>query len=175
PEAATGRIDVLVAPVRSLLQPLTPGLGDLEPVELRAGDSAELDAVGQRLVDAAYSRVELVEKRGEFAVRGGLLDVFPPTEPHPVRVEFWGDEVDELRWLPVPEASALVTHPHDAAVLTDLARTDVPRTPTLVLVRHASAGERADFDGPDDLRPLDGRGRAQADRLAQVLTAFAPT
>lgn len=104
----------------------------------------------------------------------------------PKRVDYWtmqhvgggfvaNDEVDELRWLPVPEASALVTHPHDAAVLTDLARTDVPRTPTLVLVRHASAGERADFDGPDDLRPLDGRGRAQADRLARVLTAFAPT
>ncbi|WP_092799263.1 transcription-repair coupling factor [Klenkia marina] len=111
PEAATGRIDVLVAPVRSLLQPLTPGLGDLAPVELRAGDAAELDAVGQRLVDAAYTRVELVEKRGEFAVRGGLLDVFPPTEPHPVRVEFWGDEVDELRYFSAADQRSLDERP----------------------------------------------------------------
>ena len=104
----------------------------------------------------------------------------------PKRVDYWtmqhvagefvvNEEVDELRWLPVAEAAPLVTHPHDAAVLADLARTDVPRTPTLLLVRHASAGERGDVDGPDDLRALDRRGRAQADRLAQVLTAFAPT
>jgi 8-oxo-dGTP diphosphatase len=104
----------------------------------------------------------------------------------PKRVDYWtmqhvggdfvpNDEVDQLRWLPVSEASALVTHPHDAAVLADLARTDVPRSPTLVLVRHASAGDRSDFAGPDHLRPLDHRGRTQARRLAQVLTAFAPT
>src|SRR3954464_6182408 len=101
-----GAIDVLVAPVRSLLQPLAPGLGDLVPVELRSGDAAELDDVARALVDAAYTRVELVEKRGEFAVRGGLLDVFPPTEPHPVRVEFWGDEVDELRYFSAADQRA---------------------------------------------------------------------
>src|SRR3954454_3734180 len=66
-----GTIDVLVAPVRSVLQPLAPGLGELTPVELKPGDSAELDDVARALVDAAYTRVELVEKRGEFAVRGG--------------------------------------------------------------------------------------------------------
>ncbi|MBB3083214.1 transcription-repair coupling factor [Geodermatophilus sabuli] len=106
-----GTIDVLVAPVRSVLQPLAPGLGDLVPVELRAGDSAELDDVAQALSDAAYTRVELVEKRGEFAVRGGLLDVFPPTEPHPVRVEFWGDEVDELRYFSAADQRSLDERP----------------------------------------------------------------
>lgn len=111
PEAATGAIDVLVAPVRSLLQPLAPGLGDLVPVELAPGDEAELGGVAQRLVDAAYTRVELVEKRGEFAVRGGLLDVFPPTEPHPVRVEFWGDEVDELRYFSAADQRSLDERP----------------------------------------------------------------
>jgi 8-oxo-dGTP diphosphatase len=84
------------------------------------------------------------------------------------------DEVDELRWLGVAEASELVSHAHDRAVLADLARTDVPRAPTLLLVRHGTAGDRSDFDGPDDLRPLDRRGRAQARRLAQVLPLFAP-
>ncbi|MGY1708530.1 transcription-repair coupling factor [Geodermatophilus sp. SYSU D00758] len=104
-------IDVLVAPVRSVLQPLAPGLGDLVPVELRAGDSAELDDVARALADAAYTRVELVEKRGEFALRGGLLDVFPPTEPHPVRVEFWGDEVDELRYFSAADQRSLDERP----------------------------------------------------------------
>src|SRR5689334_3485767 len=106
-----GAIDVLVAPVRSVLQPLAPGLGDLVPVELAPGQAAELDDVARALTDAAYSRVELVEKRGEFAVRGGLLDVFPPTEPHPVRVEFWGDEVDELRYFSAADQRSLDERP----------------------------------------------------------------
>ena len=106
-----GTIDVLVAPVRSVLQPLAPGLGDLVPVELKPGDTAELDDVARALSDAAYTRVELVEKRGEFAVRGGLLDVFPPTEPHPVRVEFWGDEVDELRYFSAADQRSLDERP----------------------------------------------------------------
>ncbi|RBY94258.1 transcription-repair coupling factor [Blastococcus sp. TBT05-19] len=108
---ANGTIDVLVAPVRSVLQPLAPGLGDLVPVELRSGDSADLDDIARALSDAAYTRVELVEKRGEFAVRGGLLDVFPPTEPHPVRVEFWGDEVDELRYFSAADQRSLDDRP----------------------------------------------------------------
>src|SRR3954453_12654431 len=58
-----GAIDVLVAPVRSVLQPLAPGLGDLTPVELKPGDSAELDDVAKALIDAAYTRVELGENR----------------------------------------------------------------------------------------------------------------
>jgi 8-oxo-(d)GTP phosphatase len=102
------------------------------------------------------------------------------------RVDYWlmqavggvfepNDEVDELRWLPVDEATALVSHDHDRAVLADLARTDLPRTPALLLVRHARAGERRDWDGPDELRPLDAKGRAQARRLAEVLPLFAPT
>jgi transcription-repair coupling factor (superfamily II helicase) len=93
----TGPISVVVAPVRSLLQPQVKGLGDLEPVELTTGATAEIEQVVAGLVGAAYTRVDLVEKRGEFAVRGGIVDVFPPTEEHPVRVEFWGDEVEEIR------------------------------------------------------------------------------
>jgi transcription-repair coupling factor (superfamily II helicase) len=94
---ATGPVRVLVAPVRSVLQPQVKGLADLEPVELTPGQEVEIDDLVERLVGAAYSRVDLVEKRGEFAVRGGIVDVFPPIEEHPLRVEFFGDEVDEIR------------------------------------------------------------------------------
>jgi transcription-repair coupling factor (superfamily II helicase) len=90
-------IRVVVAPVRSLLQPMVAGLGDLEPIQVKAGDTHELDGLVEQLVAYAYSRVDLVEKRGEFAVRGGILDVFAPTDEHPVRIEFWGDEVEEIR------------------------------------------------------------------------------
>ncbi|HEX5740779.1 MAG TPA: transcription-repair coupling factor, partial [Pilimelia sp.] len=94
---AAGPVQVVVAPVRSLLQPQLRGLGDLEPVGLRAGAPADLGDVARRLADLAYARVDLVTKRGEFAVRGGILDIFPPTAEHPLRVEFWGDDVEEIR------------------------------------------------------------------------------
>jgi transcription-repair coupling factor (superfamily II helicase) len=97
-DPAAGPLSVVVAPVRALLQPQVPGLGELVPVELSAGDGGrELTDIVGDLVAAGYARVELVEKRGDFAVRGGILDVFPPTEEHPLRVEFWGDEVEEIR------------------------------------------------------------------------------
>ncbi len=106
-DASNGPLRVVVAPVRSLLQPQVKGLADLEPVELEVGDEVELDVVVRRLAGAAYARVDLVEKRGEFAVRGGIVDVFPPTEEHPLRVEFWGDEVEEIRSFAVADQRTL--------------------------------------------------------------------
>jgi transcription-repair coupling factor (superfamily II helicase) len=108
-DAARGPVHVVVAPVRSVLQPQLKGLGDLEPVELHPGGNADLDDVVRRLADIAYARVDLVTKRGEFAVRGGILDVFPPTEEHPLRVEFWGDEVEEIRTFAVADQRTLTT------------------------------------------------------------------
>ncbi|GIF65969.1 transcription-repair-coupling factor [Asanoa ishikariensis] len=96
-------VKVVVAPVRSMLQPQLKRLGDLEPVALNAGADADLDEVAHRLNDMAYARVDLVTKRGEFAVRGGILDVFPPTDEHPSRVEFWGDQVEEIRTFAVAD------------------------------------------------------------------------
>ncbi|GAB3986846.1 transcription-repair coupling factor [Actinoallomurus acanthiterrae] len=106
-DPAAGPLQVVVAPVRAVLQPLVSGLGDLEPVRLRAGDDVELDDAVRRLVDGGYHRVDLVEKRGEIAVRGGILDVFPPTEEHPLRVEFWGDQVEEIRYFKAADQRSL--------------------------------------------------------------------
>ncbi|MBX6769855.1 MAG: transcription-repair coupling factor, partial [Actinomadura rubrobrunea] len=106
-DGAGGPLGVVVTPVRAVLQPIVAGLGDLEPVRLRPGDEAELDDVVRRLADAGYTRVDLVEKRGELAVRGGILDVFPPTEEHPLRVEFWGDTVEEIRYFKAADQRSL--------------------------------------------------------------------
>ncbi|WP_406148340.1 transcription-repair coupling factor [Streptomyces sp. NBC_01012] len=108
----TGPVSVVVAPVRSVLQPQVKGLGDLEPVSLSSGQSTDLGEVVDALAAAAYARVELVEKRGEFAVRGGILDVFPPTEEHPLRVEFWGDDVEEIRYFKIADQRSLEVAEH---------------------------------------------------------------
>ena len=76
-------------------------------MRLRAGDDIGLEETVEALAGAAYTRVDLVERRGEFAVRGGILDVFPPTEEHPLRVEFWGDTVEEVRWFAVADQRSL--------------------------------------------------------------------
>ena len=105
----SGPLRVVTTPVRSLLQPMVRGLGELVPVRLAAGGSASLEDTVTRLVDIGYARVDLVERRGELAVRGGLLDVFPPTEEHPLRVEFWGDEVEEIRYFRASDQRSLAT------------------------------------------------------------------
>jgi transcription-repair coupling factor (superfamily II helicase) len=118
---------VVVTAARSLLQPMAPDLAEIEPVTLTVGAEADFDSVVARLVTLAYTRVDMVGKRGEFAVRGGILDVFPPTAEHAVRVEFWGDEVSEMRMFAVadqrtiPEIAVdtLVAVPCRELLLTD--------------------------------------------------------
>ena len=111
-DAAAGPLSVVVAPIRSVIQPMVSGLGDLRPVSARAGTEISLDDLIEDLVHAAYTRVDLVEKRGEFAVRGGIVDVFPPTEEHPLRVEFWGDEIEEIRYFKVADQRSLEVAEH---------------------------------------------------------------
>ncbi|KFU82756.1 transcription-repair coupling factor [Amycolatopsis lurida] len=98
---------VVVATVRSLIQPMAPGLGSLAPIDLVVGEEQSFEGLLERLVELAYTRVDMVEKRGEFAVRGGILDLFGPTAQHPVRVEFWGDEVSEIRAFAVSDQRSL--------------------------------------------------------------------
>jgi transcription-repair coupling factor (superfamily II helicase) len=103
----SGPLRVLTTPVRSLLQPMMRDLGELVPVKLVAGDEASLEDTVACLVGIGYARVDVVERRGELAVRGGLLDVFPPTEEHPLRVEFWGDMIEEIRYFRASDQRSL--------------------------------------------------------------------
>ncbi|MFD9211496.1 transcription-repair coupling factor [Streptomyces sioyaensis] len=143
-DPTAGPVSVVVAPIRSVLQPQVKGLGDLEPVSLRTGETADLEETVDGLAAAAYSRVELVEKRGEFAVRGGILDVFPPTEEHPLRVEFWGDDVEEIRYFKVADQRSLEVAEHGlwAPPCRELLLTDDVRTRAAALAeRHPELGE----------------------------------
>jgi len=111
-DPAYGPLRVVVAPVRAVLQPFAAGLGELAPVAARVGEERPLDDLVHALAGAAYLRTDLVERRGEFAVRGGIIDVFPPTEEHPVRVELFGDAVEEVRWFKVADQRSLEVAEH---------------------------------------------------------------
>jgi transcription-repair coupling factor (superfamily II helicase) len=103
----TAAVAVVVTPVRALLQPIVGGLADVEPVAVAEGDTCDLDEMVARLVEIGYTRTDLVERRGEVAVRGGIIDVFPPAEEHPVRVELFGDTVEETRFFRVADQRSL--------------------------------------------------------------------
>ena len=117
---------VVVTTVRSLVQPMAPGLGEIRTMTLREGIELDFDGLLTDLVEMAYERVDMVGRRGEFAVRGGILDVFPTTADFPVRVEFWGDEISEMRAFsvadqrsqPEVDASVVLIHPCRELLLT---------------------------------------------------------
>lgn len=105
--AGAGPISVLVVPIRAFMQPTIAGLGQIEPVILNEGTEFDRDALVTRLTSLGYEPVDLVERRGQVAVRGSIVDVFVPTNPHPLRIEFFGDEVDEVRWFNLSDQRAL--------------------------------------------------------------------
>ncbi|MCL3861300.1 transcription-repair coupling factor [Actinotalea sp. K2] len=169
----SGPVRALVVPVRALLQPVVEGLGDLVPVELHVGEQADLTDVADRLSAAAYTRVDMVERRGEYAVRGGILDVFPPTDDHPLRIELWGEDVEEIRWFSVADqrslevaAEGLWAPPCREILLTDTVRDRaaalVEQLPGAAEMLHRLAAGIA-VEGMESLAP------ALVDRMVPVL------
>ena len=102
-------LSAVVAPVRAVLQPMDPRLVERRPIHLSWRYDEGLDGLIERLAQLGYTRVPLVESRGEFAVRGGIVDVFASAAEHPVRVEFFGDDVDELRTFSAADQRTLET------------------------------------------------------------------
>jgi transcription-repair coupling factor (superfamily II helicase) len=86
---------IIVASVRAVTQRLSPS--DTAPAAVAAGTEHGYDKLVAQLTLHGYHRTDRVEARGEYAVRGGIIDVFPAQDTVPYRIEFWGDEVDEIR------------------------------------------------------------------------------
>ncbi|MGZ4208722.1 MAG: transcription-repair coupling factor, partial [Actinomycetota bacterium] len=105
--AREGSARIVVASVLAAMQHMVPGAERIAPVVIAAGQSYDPEVLVRDLVALDYHRTELVERRGEFAVRGGLIDVFAPTSDHPVRIEFFGDEVESIRTFAVASQRSL--------------------------------------------------------------------
>jgi 8-oxo-(d)GTP phosphatase len=115
--------------------------------------------LGQRIGDVRYAVPEGRKLVRYWAAEAVTVPDFVPN-----------DEVDELRWVSPDEAAGLVSYPHDKQVLARFA----PPSTVLLVVRHAKAGNRRNWDGDDDLRPLSGDGRTQAQHLVGFLGLFGP-
>lgn len=93
----TGKARVVIAPVRAALQPIDPRVANRAPLVIGPTFDEGLEALVIRLAELGYVRTSLVTTTGEFAVRGGIVDIFGAGASEPVRVEFFGDDVDEVR------------------------------------------------------------------------------
>jgi 8-oxo-dGTP diphosphatase len=137
---------------------------------------------GEHVIEAAVREVD--EETGFVPVLGcPLPSMSYSVQSQPKVVRYWtarvgveegfapDDEIDALEWVPVDQAAARLTYPRDADLVSAAAA--LPPTSPLVILRHAQAIKRADFDGADDDdRPLSGVGRSQAKRIARLLDAF---
>jgi transcription-repair coupling factor (superfamily II helicase) len=151
---------------------------------LRKGEEVDLGEVGDRLVEAGYERTDQVEERGQFAIRGDILDVFGATEDRAARVELFGDEIEQIRWFStftqrsLGDAESIELAPaaelgSEYRELAELVLTDYP--PAADAKRSTSADE--DSERPDlaELLPLDSF-RAPLDLIpddAAILVAAA--
>ncbi len=88
---------LVCASAAALAEPLPPPDVRPEPVRVAPGDEVSLEQLAESLALAGYERAERADERGQFAVRGGLVDVFPATGREPLRIEFWGDEIEQMR------------------------------------------------------------------------------
>ena len=88
---------LVCASAAAIAEGLPPRAARPAPLQVRIGDDDGLDALAGHLASAGYERVERVEERGQFAVRGGLVDVFPTTGREPFRIELFGDEIEQIR------------------------------------------------------------------------------
>jgi transcription-repair coupling factor (superfamily II helicase) len=106
---------LVVASAAALAEPMPPVASRPEPIRLAPEQEISLEQLSESLALAGYERVERADERGQFAVRGGLVDVFPTTGREPLRVEFWGDVIEQMRAFSPFTQRAL--HPVEIAVV----------------------------------------------------------
>ncbi len=189
-------LSIVVCPVRALIEP-TLSVDDLLAgrINLHPGMEADLDDLVMRLVNLGFRRVPLVEEVGDFARRGGLIDFFTPGSEAPVRVEFFGDEVDTIRQFDVatqrtisrlervqvlPKREVPITQetleaylsriPEDDADFIRLRYLNDPELPGLewlAILFDLRQGTLPDYIGNDGIFYLQGKGslKAEADSI----------
>ena len=94
---------IVITPVRGMIHRFIADISRVPLRTLEIGQEISLTDLIEHLTRNAYTRTDLVEKRGEFAVRGGIVDVFFPLAIHPIRIDFFGDEIEEMKYFDVAD------------------------------------------------------------------------
>ena len=148
---ATGEAQIVITPVEAAAMRLQPAefYADLART-IRRGEAVDSEVLLQHLNIVGYTAADVVEMPGQYALRGGILDVYPPESDRPLRIEFFGDEVESIRKFDptTQRSSSLSTAPLDEAVLLPL--TEVPVSAEMLGAIHARlSGRRITHHGSD--------------------------
>ena len=121
---------VVVAPIRAVIHKFNAQIVNTKPILLDRGLEFDLTHLQRELVSFSYARTDLVERRGEYAVRGGILDIFPPDQNHPIRIDFFGDEIEELSYFSIADqrTSGSIANPVKILPCRELLITDQIRS-----------------------------------------------
>ena len=101
---------IIVSPVRAILQRINPEIRDIQLLEFERGEKADISELSASLIAQGYRRELQVEGRGEIAVRGGIVDIFPPTSTSPIRMDLWGDQIERLSEFAVSDQRLSLIH-----------------------------------------------------------------
>ncbi|NNF98512.1 MAG: transcription-repair coupling factor [Desulfobacteraceae bacterium] len=116
-EHSDGSPPVIVTTVGALMQKVLPKAELINFVELiMVGEDVDLDGLIRTLISGGYSRSTIVEEPGDFCVRGGILDIFSPLYPEPLRAELFGDTIESLRFFS-PATQRTTREIHEAIIL----------------------------------------------------------
>jgi len=97
----------VVCSIRALLQPIIANDLKNSQIKIKQSQSIKMLDLIEQLSKFGYTGSDLVEKRGDFAVRGGILDLFAPDQEHPIRIDFFGDEIDELSFFAISDQRSI--------------------------------------------------------------------
>ena len=155
---------IIVTPVRGVIHRIISELGSTPLLQLQVGQEQSMEELVRHLSSLAYVRTDLVERRGEFAVRGGIVDLFLPLSDYPIRIDFFGDEIEDISYFEVsdqrtikPVDLSITIFPCRELLLTE----DVKNRALKAKSKHMGAEEMLDkisegivFEGMESLIPL---------------------
>ena len=101
------QIKFVVCSIRSLIQPIIPNNLENSQIKFKAGDQSRMSDLIRKLSEFGFIRSDLVERRGDFAVRGGILDLFPADIEHPIRIDFFGDEIEDISYFTISDQRSM--------------------------------------------------------------------
>ena len=155
---------IIVTPVRGVIHRIISDLGSSPVLKLQVGQEQSLEELIRHLSSLAYTRTDLVERRGEFAVRGGIVDLFLPLSNYPIRIDFFGDEIEDLSYFETSDQRTIKSVGESISIFAcrELLLTDVVKKNALkAKSKYPGAEEMLDkisegitFEGMESLIPL---------------------
>jgi transcription-repair coupling factor (superfamily II helicase) len=149
---AEGRLELVAAPIHAVLRATVGPLAH-HRLGLKRGANLELESAARQLVELGYERVTQVEQPGQFAIRGGLVDVFPATRAAPIRIELFGDEIESIREFdPASQRSSGAVDAVTLAPAAELLAAPASESAIVTLLEHLPPGSLVVLDEPTQLR-----------------------